>query len=183
MSPASMGRQLKSARRQRSFFLAASIVLLAIVVLLAGTMSQVQRTTVLLPSRVADGMVAVGAVDSRYVEALALDAIYAFYNTSPANASYGRRVVERLSSVRDRPGLLESFDTVANDIRQRRISTVFYVEKLELDRDAMRVRVLGSLATFIETERVSVEPRTVLVNFVEEASSVRLAGISVEASG
>lgn len=183
MSPASMGRQLKSVRRQRSLLAAVSLILLVVVVLLAGTMSQVQRTTVLLPSRVSDGMVAVGAVDARYVEALALDAIYAFYNASPANASYGRRVVERLSSVRDRPLLLQNFDTVANDIRQRRISTVFYVEKLELDRDALNVKATGSLATFIETERVSVEPRTVTVTFVKEAASVRLAGINAEVTG
>lgn len=182
MSPNALSRQFKSVRRQRSFFVATSMVLLVIVFLLAGTMSQVQRTTVLLPSRVADGMVAAGAVDSRYVEALALDAIYAFYNASPANASYGRRVVERLASVRDRPLLLDNFDTVADDIRQRRISTVFYVEKLELDRDAMTVRAVGSLATFIETKRVSIEPRVVVVSFVEEASSVRLASMNVEAT-
>ena len=46
----------------------------------------------LVPSRVSDGMVAVGAVDARFVEALALDAVYAFYNVSPETASYGRRV-------------------------------------------------------------------------------------------
>ena len=182
MTPAAMGRQLKSARRQRSLFLGTTLILLVIVLLLAGTMSQVQRTTVLLPSRISDGMVAVGAVDNRYVEALALDAIYAFYNTSPANAAYGRRVVERLGSLRDRPALLESYDAVAEDIRQRRISTVFYVEKLELDRDTLKVRAVGSLATFIETERVSIEPRVVTVSFVEEASSVRLSAMSVEES-
>jgi len=137
MSPNALSRQFKSVRRQRSFFVATSMVLLVIVFLLAGTMSQVQRTTVLLPSRVADGMVAAGAVDSRYVEALALDAIYAFYNASPANASYGRRVT---------------------------------------------VRAVGSLATFIETKRVSIEPRVVVVSFVEEASSVRLASMNVEAT-
>jgi len=78
--------------------------------------------------------------------------------------------------------LLDNFDTVADDIRQRRISTVFYVEKLELDRDAMTVRAVGSLATFIETKRVSIEPRVVVVSFVEEASSVRLASMNVEAT-
>lgn len=176
----SLNRQLRAARWQRSVFVVIAALLLVSNLFLVGSYTQVQRTTVLVPSRVSDGMVAAGAVDARFVEALALDAVYAFYNVSPETASYGRRVVERLASLRDRPKLLDAFDTVADDIRQRRISTTFFPEKVEHDLDGLQVLITGSLATFIETERVSREPRIVTLTFVEEAASVRLAAMSVE---
>jgi len=180
VTPHSLARQLRSARSQRNFLSITGIIQLVIILMLVVSYTQVQRTTVLIPSRVSDGMVAAGAVDSRYVESLALDAVYAFYNVSPETASYGRRVVERLSSLRDRPRLLDAFDTVSDDIRERRISTTFFPEKLEHDLDGLRVVVTGSLATFIETQRVSREPRIITLVFVEEASSVRLASMTVE---
>lgn len=175
-----LNRQLRAARWQRSVFAVLALLLLVSNLFLVGSFTQVQRTTVLVPSRVSDGMVAVGAVDARFVEALALDAVYAFYNVSPETASYGRRVVERLASLRDRPSLLDAFDTVSNDIRQRRISTTFFPETVEHELTGLRVIITGSLATFIETQRVSREPRIVTLTFVEEASSVRLASMSVE---
>ena len=91
-----------------------------------------------------------------------------------------RRVVERLSSLRDRPRLLDAFDAVSDDIRERRITTTFFPEKLEHDLDGLRVVVTGTLATFIETQRVSRAPRLITLVFVEEASSVRLASMTVE---
>lgn len=182
MTPDALNRQLRSARWQRSLFAVIALLLLVSNLFLVGSYTQVQRTTVLIPSRISDGMVAVGAVDARYVESLALDTIYAFYNVSPETASYGRRVVEKLASLRDRPSLLEAFDTVADDIRQRRITTVFFPERVEHDASGLKVVVTGSLATFIETERVSQQPRTITLNFIEEAASVRLASIDVQES-
>lgn len=180
MSFEALSRQLRAARGLRNLFIVVSLLQLAVIVMLVSSYTQVQRTTVLVPSRVSDGMVAAGAVDARYVESLALDAVYAFYNTSPETADYGRRVVERLSSVRDRPELLEAFDKVATDIRERRISTTFFPERLDHDRDGLRIVVTGSLATFIETERVDRQPRVITLRFVQEASSVRLASMTVE---
>lgn len=175
-----LNRQFRAQRRRTAFFMGTTLLMVVGNLMLAGAYTQVQRTTVLVPSRVSDGMVAAGAVDARYVESLALDAVYAFYNVSPETASYGRRVVERLSSLRDRPTLLDAFDSVSEDIRERRITTTFFPERIEHDIDGLRVIVTGSLATFIETERVSREARVVTLTFVEEASSVRLAQMSVE---
>ena len=175
-----LNRQLRAARWKRTVFAMLAALLLVSNLFLVGSYTQVQRTTVLVPSRVSDGMVAVGAVDARFVEALAMDAVYAFYNTSPETASYGRRVVERLSSLRDRPGLLDAFDLVADDIRQRRISTTFFPDKVEHHESGLRIVVHGALATFIETQLVSRQSRIVTLSFVEEASSVRLASMEVK---
>ncbi|MEO1563200.1 MAG: TraE/TraK family type IV conjugative transfer system protein [Pseudomonadota bacterium] len=180
MSPQQQGRQLRSARGTRNVFILIALALLVANLMLVGSYTQIQRTTVLVPSRISDGMVAAGAVDSRYVESLALDAVYAFYNVSPETAAYGRRVVERLSSVRDRPRLLDSFDAVAEDIRERRITTTFFPERLDHDQNGLRIVVTGNLATFIETQRVTQEERVITLIFVEEASSVRLASMTVE---
>lgn len=173
-------RQLRNARLQRSLFALGLCVMIVSNLFLVGSYTQVQRTTVLVPSRVSDGMVAVGAVDARFVEALAMDAVYAFYNASPETSAYGRRVVERLSSFRERSSLLEAYDSVATDIRERRISTVFYPDKVDHELDGLTLYVSGHIATFIETKFVSREPRRLKLTFVEEAASVRLASISLE---
>ena len=73
-----LNRQLRAARWQRSLFAVIALLLLISNLFLVGSYTQVQRTTVLVPSRVSDGMIAVGAVDARFVEALALAALYAF---------------------------------------------------------------------------------------------------------
>jgi conjugal transfer pilus assembly protein TraE len=175
-----LNKQFRAQRRRTAFFMITTVLLILANLVLASSYTQVQQTTILVPSRVSDGMVAAGAVDARYVESLALDAVYAFYNVSPETASYGRRVVERLSSLSDRPALLDAFDAVSNDIRERRITTTFFPERVEYDIDAFSVSVTGPLATFIDTERVSREPRVVTLKFVEEASSVRLSSMTVE---
>ena len=108
MSPHQQARQLRSSRGTRNLFIIISLVQLAVIVMLGGSYTQIQRTTVLVPSRISDGMVAAGAVDSRYVESLALDAIYAFYNVSPETAAYGRRGCDRLACVRDRPRVVDA---------------------------------------------------------------------------
>ena len=180
MSPAQQARQLRASRGTRNLFILISLVLLVVNVMLVGSYTQIQRTTVLVPSRISDGMVAAGAVDARYVESLALDAVYAFYNVSPETAAYGRRVVERLSSVRDRPQLLDSFDSVATDIRERRITTTFFPVRLDHDQDGLRIVVTGNLSTFIETQLVTKQERVITLTFVQEASSVRLATMHVE---
>lgn len=182
MSPEQQSRQLRAARGTRNVFIVIALAQLAIIVMLVGSYTQIKRTTVLVPSRISDGMVAAGAVDSRYVESLALDAVYAFYNVSPETAAYGRIVVERLSSLRDRPRLLDAFDAVAKDIRERRISTTFFPERVDHDMMGLRVVVTGNLATFIETQRVTREQRVITLTFVEEASSVRLKSMTVEES-
>jgi conjugal transfer pilus assembly protein TraE len=175
-----LNKKFRTSRKLMAFFMVTTVLLLVANLMLAGAYTQVQRTTVLIPSRISDGMVAAGAVDKRYVESLALDAVYAFYNVSPETASYGRKVVERLSSLRDRPQLLEAFDAVGEDIRERRITTTFFPERIDHDIDGLTVVVTGSLSTFIETHRVSRQSRVVTLKFVQEASSVRLSGMSVE---
>lgn len=175
-----LNRNMRAARNRSALFGVLLLISLACNLILAMSYTSVQRTTVLIPSRISDGMVAAGAVDTRYVESLALDAVYGFYNVSPETADYGRRVVERLSSVRDRPQLLEAFDMISDDIRARRISTTFFPEKIEHSLDGLEVVVSGSLSTFIETQRVSREQREVTLRFVQEASSVRLAAMEVE---
>lgn len=175
-----LNRQLRVARFQRSVFAVTALLLLISNVFLAGSFAQVQSTTVLVPSRISDGMVAVGAVDVRYVEALAKEAVFAFYNVSPQNTDSGRDVVERLSGIRERAAMLEAFDQVAEDIRERRISTTFFLEKIEHDETGLKIAVHGQLTTFIEQHQISREPRVVTLEFVEQASSVRLARMSAE---
>ncbi len=171
-------RALKATRTQRNFGFGLAAFLLATNGLLSIGIYSQSNQTVLVPTTIRDGMVARGAVDKRYIEALALDAIYGIYNASPANLPYGRAVIERLASVKERADLLRHYDEVATDIREREISTAFYPQKIEHNLDRLEVVVEGDLQTFLNTVMVSTEPRRILLRFVAEAGSVRLSGVN-----
>jgi conjugal transfer pilus assembly protein TraE len=142
-------------------------------------MSQESTQVVLIPTRVSDGMVARGAADIRYIEAITLDAVYAMYTVSPETVRYGRTVIERISAAQDRARLLESYDDIADDIRLRRISTVFRPEKIEHNLARLQVSVTGNLATYLDTSEVNNSPRKILLTYVEEGSSIRLSRVEL----
>lgn len=179
MNFTTMEKQLLAARRSRNVLaclLAAAVMGNA---LLALRVMQENTQVVLVPSRISDGMVARGAVDVRYVEALALDAVNALYNLSPATVDYGRNVVERLAASGDRARLLTQFDTIGDDVRGRSISTVFRPERLERDMERLQVIIRGELTTYYNQSAVSTDARSFRLTFVAEGSSIRLSQIDL----
>lgn len=174
-----MKAQLKSARFGRNVISGVCAVLLLSNLMLVGKLYTSSNQVVLVPTSISDGMVARGAVDKRYLEALAMDAVYGLYNASPANLEYGRNVIERISAVGNRQRLLRHYDDVANDIRERDISTVFYVGQIEHSVANMEVVVEGELQTYLNTVLVASEPRRILLTFTVEAGSARLNKINV----
>ena len=174
----SVQKQLRHARAARNLGFGLVVLLGFLNVALVYKVYSQSNQVILIPTSVSDGMVARGAVDKRYVEALALDAVYGLYNASPANLNYGRTVIERLAAVANRSELLHHYDEVATDIRERDISTVFYPKQIEHNLDAKTVVIAGNLQTYLNTVLISDEPRRILLNFVTEAGSVRLSRIS-----
>lgn len=172
-----LNRQLKGARRRANVLFVFVGLLSVSVVALAMHIVTTTNQVVLVPSQISDGMVARGAVDQRYLEALALDAVYSFYNVSPENLSYGRTAIERISTASQRASLLERYDEIGEDIRLRRISTTFRPIKLTTNIPSLEIEVEGTLATYIDTTRTNEEPRKILVSFAQEGASVRVAGI------
>ncbi len=174
--------QLKSAvsrtRAQRNVALAVCAVMLATNALLAFDINARSNQVILVPTNVSDGMVARGAFDKRYVESLALDAVYSLYNATPATADYGRDVITRLAAVKDRNALLTKYDDITKDMRERDISTVFYPRTIEHNLDKLEVVIDGDLQTFVNTVPVTNEPRRLLLGFVTEAGSIRLSFIN-----
>jgi len=172
-----MNRQLKGARRRSAVLFVFVGLLSASCVALASHIVTTTNQVVLVPSQISDGMVARGAVDQRYLEALALDAVYSFYNVSPQNLSYGRTSIERIAAGSQRAALLERYDEIGEDIRLRQISTTFRTNKLTTNLQNLQIAVEGTLATYIDTTRISEEARTIQVTFQQEGASVRVAGI------
>ncbi|MFC3058415.1 TraE/TraK family type IV conjugative transfer system protein [Paenirhodobacter populi] len=170
-----LSRRMKSAQRARNMVAVLLAVAVAANLLLSLRVAQENTQVVLIPSRVSDGMVARGAADIRYIEALSLDAVYAMYTISPGTIRYGRDVIDRISSAQDRARLLEYYDDIAEDIRLRRISTVFRPEKIEHNLARLQITVDGNLATYLDTTEVSRGRRRILLGFVEEGSSIRLS--------
>lgn len=172
-----MEKQMQLYRRSRNALTAVLAVMLATNLLLAWLLVQKTSQTILIPSRVSDGMVAQGSGDIRYLEALSLDAVQAMYTLSPATTIYSRAVIERLASPADRNKLLQLFDDTSRDIRTREISTVFLPEKIEHDMPKLTLRVTGMFATYIDTTKVTEERRVIQVVFTEFGGSVRVARI------
>ena len=179
MDFATLNRKYKQSKTARNGLAIALGVSLASNFFLSYRISQENTQVVLVPSKVSDGMVARGAADIRYIEALSLDAVYAMYTISPATVKYGRDVIERIASGADRARLLDAYDDIADDIRLRRISTIFRPEKLEHNLARLQITVQGSLATYLDTTEVSSTPRRILLTFVEEGSSTRLSRIEL----
>ena len=173
-----MQKRLKSANI-RNVVLGSGFVFMIIANgLLAAKIYGTSNQVVLVPTSITDGMVARGAIDQRFVEAVALDAIYGLYNSSPNTLKYGRIVIERTASVNNRAKLLEIYDEVAEDIRQREISTVFRPTQIEHNLDQLEVTVKGELDTYLSNVKVATERRNILLTFVVEAGSVRLSRIN-----
>lgn len=178
MNPLHLQKNLRNAKAGRAVLAVACAVLLVSNALLVGKMFTTSNQVVLVPTSVSDGMVARGSVDKRYVEALALDAIYGLYNSSPNNLAYGRAVIERLAAVGERASLLKHYDTVATDISERDISTVFWPQKIEHNHERLEVVISGDLDTYLNTVPINREPRRILLGFKIEAGSVRLESIT-----
>lgn len=173
-------KKLRAAQMARNLLLIGIGLSLTVNVLLSIRLSAESTQVVLVPTRVADGIVARGGVDVRHMESIALDAVYAMYNISPATVRYGRDVIERVSSAQQRASLLEQYDDVAEDIRQRRISTVFRPVKVTHDLGRLQVTVEGRLSTYLNTVEVSDVPRKIVLTFSEEAASVRLSQMQLQ---
>lgn len=175
----SLKKELKSARLQRNLVFCTALGLLVINGLLVSKIFTSSNQVILVPTSVRDGMVARGAVDKRYLEAIAMDAVYGLYNASPSNVQYGRDVIERISASKTRQSLLRKYDEVATDIQERDISTVFYTRTIEHSPDRLEVVVDGDLHTYLNTVQVAIEPRRILLTFAVEAGSARLNKINV----
>lgn len=172
-----LNTQLRRARQGRNATAALLVAMIVANVGLSIRLAVQNDQVVLVPTRVSDGMVARGSVDVRYMEALALDAVYAMYTTSPNTTSYGRAVVERVAAASQRGELVEQFDEVARDIIERKISTVFFPDRIEHNPAALQIIVYGELGTYLETMQVAREARSILLTFVQEGAGVRLARI------
>ena len=168
---------MRITKRQRDAAMVLFVVLLAVNAGLATRLFTQTNQVILVPTNISDGMVARGAFDQRYIEALALDAVYGLYNASPQSLAYGRDVIERLASVQQRGPLLAQYDEVATDMRERNISTVFLPATIEHNVPGLEVIVQGHLQTFVDTVLVETEERRIMMKFVAEAGSVRLSGI------
>ncbi len=164
MEFAALDRSVRTARRGRNLAVVLLVTMIGANALLGLRLLNQSNQVVLIPTQVSDGMVARGAVDKRYVEALALDAVYAMYNATPETLDYGRQVLDRLSSLRERSAILDQYDRIATDMRDNYATYEIVVD--------------GFLKTYVETTFVTSERRRILLRFVPQAGSVRLAAIT-----
>ncbi|WP_372574747.1 TraE/TraK family type IV conjugative transfer system protein [Ruegeria jejuensis] len=174
-----LDKAYKRSRRAMIVLGGAVALLLGTNALMAAKLYSQSNQVVLVPSTVSDGMVARGAVDKRYVEAVAMDAAYAMYNSSPETVRYGRATLERLAGPAERAGILAKFDKITDDVVERKISTVFFPRKIEHNFERYEVVVEGDLATYLETTQITREDRRILIKFKPQAGSIRLASIGL----
>jgi type IV conjugative transfer system protein TraE len=172
-------REHKSARLQRNFLLLTVLLLLTIVSMQAYALVKRENVVILTPTIVQDGTVAYGGnVDARYIEALARDAIQSLLNVAPLTTDYPRTTLSRLAAPTYRPELLEFFDGIIQDVRKRKISTVFFLETLDTNVFTKEVFVNGRLKTYLGATEVKSDPKRYRVAFGDFNGSVRITKIS-----
>lgn len=174
-----MQRQLRAAKLGRSMLLTLAVVMLLLNSLLTVKLYSSSNQVILIPTSIRDGMVARGGVDVAYLEALALDVVYGFYNASASTQAYGRARIERMASIKDQAALLARYDEVAKDYLSRKISTTFEVQIIERNLETLEIKITGLFTTYLDTVRSNSEPRSILLTFVPEAGSVRLSKINL----
>ena len=177
MTPQSMDKSMRLTRRVLGLTCALVVLLIVGNLLLVLKISSQTNQVVLIPTQVSDGMVARGSVDKAYLEAVAMDAVYAMYNTSADTVEYGRSTLSRISAPDRRDHILGIYDDNAEDIRERKITTVFFPRVIEHNFKTYEVVIEGALATYLETLEVHREDRRILVKFAPQAGSVRLVSI------
>lgn len=177
MNPIELTKQHRSVQLQRNTLLALFAATLCIIFMQSVAMSRQKQSVVLIPSRVSDGMVAVGALDTRYIEAIALDTIYALFNVSQGTTDYSRIVLQRVTSADQRQAVMRIWETSIQDYQRRNISTTFLPLSIEYQLNLDRVLVRGDLRTFIGNTMVSNDAKTTAVYFTQEAGSYRVSGI------
>ena len=177
MNTIQVQQKYKSAVNQRNALFATTILQLLLMVMLVVTLMSQKTQVVLIPSRVTDGMVALGAQDNRYIEAIGLDVVYAMFNVTPSSLRHNRAVIERVTSAQQREVVLGVFDETSKDFKRRNITTAFFPVSITYELSLNRVRIEGQIKTFLNTTMVSVETKELAVYFSEEAGSYRVSGI------
>lgn len=177
MNNALVIKQLKAARFARNALAIVTVLLVCSNAALSVHISRQTNQVVLVPSRVADGMVARGSVNVPYLEQLAKDAVLSLYQLTPTTLKDGRSVIERVASGSTRTALLTHFDQIAKDIDARNLSTVWRTIRLSTDLDALTVDVEGDFSTYVRNNFASSEVRVIRVTFAPEGASARIVGI------
>lgn len=172
-------REHRSARIQRNVLFGIVVLLLGIVAFQAFALVKRENIVILTPTIVQDGTVAYGGdVDARYIESLARDAIQSLLNVAPATTDYPRTTLSRLAAPSYRPELLEFFDGIIQDVRKRKISTVFFLETLDTNVVAKEVFINGRLKTYLGATEVKSDQRRYRIGFGDFNGSVRITKIS-----
>lgn len=177
MNPAQLEKQFRSVQLQRLVLLCVVGVTLGIILMQSVAMSRQKQSVVLVPSRVTDGMVALGALDTRYIESIAMDTIYALFNVSTGTNDYSRTVLERVTAADQRGEVLTAWERSIKDYDRRNISTTFLPHSVQYQLNLDRVLVRGDLRTFLGNAMVSNSQKVTAVYFTREAGSYRVSGI------
>ena len=179
MSPEALLQRYRSAQRQRNLLVLCVLLLIISTCALSLRVASGFNQTVLLPTRLGDGMVAKGAVDRAYIEALALDTAQAMFTIHGTSLEYDRLTMERVAHPSNRARLLEEFDAQAEVIKERKISTVLDSNRLTTDLSELRVVIDGFLTTYLDKTQIERAPKQVIVGFERQAGSVRVSHISI----
>lgn len=172
-------REHKAARLQRNFLCIVTLILMAAVTFQAYALYKRENVVILTPTIVQDGTVAYGGdINASYIEALARDAIQSLLNVAPETTEYPRITLSRLATASYRHELLEFFDGIIQDVRKRKISTVFFIETLDTNVQRKEVVVNGRLRTYLGATEVKNDPKQYRVLFGASNGSVRITKIS-----
>ena len=169
----------RQAVRHRNILGAACLALIAIVLVQELRLYRRDTTTVVVPSEVTEPMRVRGGWASReYLEAMVADVVTVIYSVTPATADDVQMRILKFVHPSAYGAVKMQIQRIMTEVKQRGISTVFYIGSIDIDETHLTATVLGVLDTFIGKQRVSSVKKTIHMGLNYTAGHLSLISLS-----
>lgn len=155
--------------RQRNIALLAMVVMgIALVFSLAILFTR-GETTIIVPSSISGQyqykISSKGGANLAYLEDMAVATAYNFLNVSPETFAYNKLQILRLTAPSRRSFVLGLLERTKALVKARNISTAFRLRRVLANAKYNKVKIFGTLSSYLGTSRVSVEQKAYEVSF------------------
>lgn len=162
--------------RQRNLFAAASLLLAAVVAILMFVSANREREAVLLPILSGPLTVTSAGPSREYLELVTRDTAVLTLNRTPNSLDYWMNAVLAIVSPKSRGAIKAELLKIVDEQRGSSMSQFFTMESMDIDPEALRSTVSGTLNTVVGQKIVSAEPRTFVYDWEYTGMSLKLAG-------
>lgn len=141
---------------QRNILFFVSVIMFIIIFLLSIKVYNSETTVVLVPNFFNSELkLSNKKVSDSYLEAISRDVILTMLNITPNNIKYAEDSILTLIHPSFYGQIKEQFNTLKQDIKKRKLSTVFYPSQIITNSTVLTSTITGELRTYIGKKEVS----------------------------